>query len=100
MSTKPKPLFLVKTGSIARKDIQRIERLCGICVVEISHLDNGQFVTQPPIGDTSMQARAAMEAMLLVAGHPNASIAVSTITDFYTKLSIEGSPKAEVPDAS
>lgn len=95
-TSKTRPLFTVKAGSIKAEDIARVEKLCGICILEIAELHHGEFVTAPPVGDVSMQARAAMEAMLVLVGHEYSQIAVSDIARLYTKLSIQG-PTAQVP---
>jgi hypothetical protein len=65
-----RPLFLVKPGSVSKKDIRRVEKLCGICMVECSDPDAARY-SEPPLGaDLNEQARAALSLMRRVMSMP------------------------------
>lgn len=61
MSDQPRPLFLIKPGTISRPDIRRIEKQCLICVAECSDTEAARY-SEPPIllGHLDEKARAAL----------------------------------------
>jgi hypothetical protein len=61
-----KPLFLVKPGSVSRKDIARAEKHSGICIVECSEPETARYQELPMAYDLNDQARAALSLMRMV----------------------------------
>ena len=60
------PLFIIKPGTIAREDIQRVEDQCGICIIECREPEAARFLDRPPDSTMSDQAVAALEMMRII----------------------------------
>ncbi len=58
LETQAKPVFLIAPGSIAKRDIKRIEQLSGVVVVECSSAGLARFL-EPPITAVPLEAHAA-----------------------------------------
>lgn len=61
-----KPLFIVKPGTMSKRDILRAEKQAFICVVECSEPDSVRFLEAPPDAGLDVQARAALSLMRMV----------------------------------
>lgn len=61
-----RPLFLVKTGTMTRRDINRAERLCGVCIVECNNPDEARYSEAPINAGLDVQAVAALSLMRMV----------------------------------
>lgn len=61
-----KPLFLVKPGSVSRKDISRAERQSGICIIECAEPESARYQELPMTYNLNDQARAALSLMRMV----------------------------------
>src|ERR1700676_4273517 len=69
-----KPLFIVKPGSVSRKDISRAEKHAGICIIECADPESARYQELPLQYNLNDQARAALSLMRIVLR--------STSTDF------------------
>lgn len=58
-----KPMFLVKPDTVSRRDINRAEKHCGICIIECADPDSARYSEAPLGADLDEQARAALSLM-------------------------------------
>ena len=78
-----KPLFLIKPGSVSRKDIRRVESGCGICMVECADPDAARY-SEPPLGaDLDEQARAALSLLRMVMDSPTPDFKRADLTRWF-----------------
>jgi hypothetical protein len=95
-----KPLFLVKPDSMSRKDINRAERLSGICIVECKDPDSARYSEPPLTANLDDQARAALSLMRTVVNHPNSNFTRGELTKwFIDSLLSWNAPKTVTPVA-
>jgi hypothetical protein len=92
-----KPLFLVKPGSVSRKDIERALRHSGVCIVECSETESARY-SEPPMGtDLNEQARAALSLMRMVIASPNAEFKRGELTKWFVDAILNGRIPEKVP---
>ena len=63
VSPRLKPLFLVKPKTMSARDIQRAEKLAGVCIVECADPETARFLEPPIDANIDVQARAALSLM-------------------------------------
>jgi hypothetical protein len=77
------PLFLIKPGTVSRKDIRRAERFCGICIVECAEPESARY-SEPPLGaDLDEQARAALSLMRMIISSPSPDFKRGDLTKWF-----------------
>jgi hypothetical protein len=80
-----RPLFLTKPQTISRRDINRAEKLCGICIVECADPDATRFC-EPPLGaDLDEQARAALTLMRVIVNSDAANFTRAELTKWFVQ---------------
>ena len=93
-----KPLFLVKPGSISRKDIVRAERHSGICIVECSEPESARYQELPMQYDLPDQARAALSLMRNVLESSTPTFQRGDLTKWFVQALLQWDKKiAETP---
>jgi hypothetical protein len=97
MDEKLRPLFLIKPGTMSRKDIGRAERMCGICIAECSDTDSARY-SEPPLGaDLNEQSRAALSLMRKVLSSPSADFKRGELTKWFVEEILTWQRPANVP---
>lgn len=92
-----KPLFLVKPGSVSRKDIERALRHSGVCIVECAETEAARY-SEPPLGtDLNEQARAALSLMRMVIASPSAEFKRGELTKWFVDAILNGRVPEKVP---
>lgn len=91
--TLPKPLFLVRTGTMSREDIARAEALADVCIVECSEPEAARYCDPPITADIDVQARAALSIMRTVLASPNNTVYRSDITKWFVEMVLNPEPK-------
>lgn len=84
----PKPLFLVKPGTISKEDIKRAERMACVCIVECSEPEAARYLVPPLQGDITAQGVAALKVLQWIAELDSSQIWKNQITTYFTKLII------------
>lgn len=85
----PKPIFLVKPGTVSKEDIKRAERMACVCIVECTEPEAARFLIPPPVGDISAQGIAALKVMHWLSTKADTTVYKSTLTNFFTQLMVE-----------
>jgi hypothetical protein len=92
-----RPLFLVKPKSVSEKDIRRVERLCGICMVECAEPEMARY-SEPPLGaNLDEQARAALSLLRMVLRSESANFTRGELTRWFVDKLINGGKVQNVP---
>lgn len=60
------PVFVVKTGTMSRRDINRLEKLSGFLVVESAEPETVRYLEPPVDADVPAQARAALSLFRMI----------------------------------
>lgn len=97
MENKLKPLFLVKPGSVSRKDIHRAEKQCGICIVECADPEASRYSEPPLTANLDEQSRAALSLMRMVLRSPNTDFKRAELVKWFVDILIGERPPLEVP---
>lgn len=92
-----RPLFLIKPGTMSRKDISRAERLAGICIVECGEPDAARFCEAPLGADLDEQARAALSLMRTVISHPDTNFTRGSLTKWFVAELLTWKQPPKVP---
>ncbi len=92
-----KPLFLVTPGSVSQKDIRRVERGCGIVMVECKEPDAARY-SEPPIGaDLDEQARAALSLLRVVISNPAENFSRAQLTKWFVEQLLSWKKPENIP---
>ena len=94
---KMKPLFLVKPGSVTRRDISRAERLAGICIIECAEPESARYQELPMSYDLNDQARAALSLMRNIMTSPVADFKRAGLTKWFIEALLGWQRPANVP---
>jgi len=84
----PKPLLLIKPGSMKPEDIKRAERLADVCIVECDDSASARFATPPPHANTEAQAAAAMRVLHWVSRQTGV-VNCAELTKYFTNFLLE-----------
>lgn len=85
----PKPLFLVKPGTMTQEDIKRAERMACVCIVECAEPEAARYLVPPLAGDITAQGVAALRVLQWIADTDASQIWKNQITSYFTKLIIQ-----------
>ncbi len=83
------PLFLITPGSVSRKDIRRVEKLTGICMVECKNPEAARFLDAPPDAGLDVQARAALSLFRIILRHPEQNFTRASLTKWFVEQLLE-----------
>ena len=81
-----RPMFLVKPGTVSRKDINRAERLCGVCIVECAQPDSARYSEAPLGADLDEQARAALSLMRMILSSQSPNFTRGDLTKWFVDI--------------
>jgi hypothetical protein len=92
-----KPLFLVKPGTVSRKDIQRAERHSGICMIECADPESARY-SEPPIdAKLDVQARAALSLLRMILRNGSSNFTRAELTKFFVEALLSGTSPTPIP---
>lgn len=91
-----KPLFVVKPGSVSRKDIMRAERHSGICIVECAEPEAARYQELPIMHNLDDQARAALSLLRMVIHSQSVDFKRAELTKWFVQQLLEGHSPAQV----
>lgn len=100
MSTDGKlmPLFLIKPGSMKRRDIIRAEKQSGICIVECAEPEAARYQELPISYNLDDQARAALSLMRSVISSPTVDFKRGDLTKWFVDALLSwNQPKQVLP---
>lgn len=83
MADAVRPLFLVKPKSMSRRDINRAEKMSGICIVECAEPDTARYSEPPLDAQIDLQARAALSLMRIIMRSNNTTFYRQDITKWF-----------------
>jgi hypothetical protein len=83
MSDKLKPMFLVKPKSVSRRDINRAEKQCGVCIIECSDPESSRYSEAPMGADLDAQAQAALSLMRTIVSANQTDFKKSELTKWF-----------------
>ena len=93
-----KPMFLVKPGTVSRKDIARAERHSGICIIECAEPESARYQELPLMYDLNDQARAALSLMRSVIASPTPDFKRGDLTRWFIEALLAwGNKPGQVP---
>lgn len=79
-------LFLVKTGTVSREDIQRAKDECGVTIIESSEPDEARFLDPPVSTTVDDQAKAALATVRMVTSSDKSSFYPSDIMRLFLRV--------------
>ena len=82
-------LFLVKTGTISREDIQRAKDECGVTIIESSEPDEARFLEPPVSATIDDQASAALATIRMVVNADKSSWYPADIMRLFMRVLFE-----------
>lgn len=91
-----RPLFVVKPNTMSRKDIQRAEKLAGICIVECGEPEACRFLEAPPTANLDEQARAALALMRVILSAQKTDFSRGEMTKFFVDFLLNNKTPEQV----
>jgi len=85
-----RPLFLVKPGTVSRRDIARAEKQSGICIVECSDTESARFCEPPLHANLDDQARAALSLLRMVLTQQSVDFKRGDLTKWFAQALLDG----------
>jgi hypothetical protein len=90
-----KPMFLVKPGTVSRRDINRAEKHSGILIIECADPDAARYQELPLQYDLDDQARAALSLMRVVISSPSPNFTRGELTKWFVEQLMNWDKKPE-----
>lgn len=98
MSEKLNPLFVVKPKTMTRADIRRVEKHCGITVVECSEPDAVRYLEAPPTSSQDEVSAAALSLLRFMMNSGHVEFKRGDITKFIVDMLLKGKqPTPNIP---
>lgn len=91
-----RPLFVVKPNTVSRKDIQRAERLAGICIIECGEPEACRFLEAPAGANLDEQARAALALMRVILSANKTDFSRGEMTKWFVEFLLNNKPPQQV----
>jgi len=79
-----KPLFIVKPKTMSRRDIKRVEKLTGLCIIECAEPESCRLLEPPVDAGIDVQAKAALSLMRYIIN----DVTVSNTNGSYYKATL------------